>query len=224
MPISLNFSKAEKGKVKEFLDVFEKVETKTHFEEVRVKIRGCAVTLYSSGKLTVQGKNEDEVKNFILKKLSFGEGMVLGIDEAGRGENFGSMVVAAVLGKADDLREVRDSKKVKDLEGKFNLVKKNAKGIFYETVSAKEIDSLREAGKNLNEIEIGAVEKLIAEAKATKKEFKILVDGGKIGDIPKAEFIVGGDDKNPVIGAASVVAKYQREKSKDKGKRKSWRS
>ena len=53
----------------------------------------------------------------------------------------------------------------------------------------------------------------------------VLVDGDPIqATVRDVEFVRGGDDSDPVISAASVVAKYERERSPDKEKRKSWKT
>src|SRR5580693_626798 len=69
---------------------------------------GVSCTLYTSGKLTVQGKGKDEFIAFylepeILKKLAYthpelGVDMTarIGIDEAGKGDFFGPLCIAGV--------------------------------------------------------------------------------------------------------------------------------
>lgn len=91
------------------------------------------VTLYSKGKLVIQGKGTADFVQFflepeILKTVSFGyEAMFaeeaghshMGVDESGKGDYFGPLVVAAVfvekdkIGKLVDLG-VRDSKKLSE--------------------------------------------------------------------------------------------------------------
>lgn len=88
--------------------------------------------LYKSGKLLIQGKGTaDFVRYFlepeIIKEISFGYEEILkgyagdriGVDESGKGDYFGPLVVAGVFVNAESekkLREmnVRDSKKISD--------------------------------------------------------------------------------------------------------------
>jgi len=111
------------------------------------------------------------------------------------------------------------------LEEKFVLVKKNALEIVVEKVSAQEIDELRGNGKSLNKIEHEIIEKLVKRFRKKHPKLRAIVDGQQLyAPIPGTEFLPKGDDLEPVVGAASVVAKYYREKSRDKEKRKSWKN
>lgn len=223
MPISLNFSKKEAKAVIEALKEFNELSISSEHQEKRWKIGNSGATLYKSGKLLIQGKDEEKVKEQILGLLSFSPEMVLGIDETGRGENFGSFVVAAVLADKNKMRELRDSKKIPDIGKAFEKVKKNAESFASVSFSAASIDSLRGKGKTMNEIQAEAVNKLIEMFAEKNPDVKI--DGSPIKGIKgNPEFIVKGDDLNPVIGAASVVAKFERDNSGDNAKRKSWRN
>lgn len=92
---------------------------------------GVSCTLYSSGKLTVQGKGMEEFITFylepeILKNVaySYPEAELdlkprIGIDEAGKGDFFGPLCVAGVQAGEERVKElralgVRDSKKMSD--------------------------------------------------------------------------------------------------------------
>ena len=167
----------------------------------------------------------ESIKKKLLKAVETEGELILGIDEAGRGEGFGSFVVAGVLGKSRDLRQLRDSKKTRDLKAQYLRVKANSKAIFVFSHSAKEIDALREKGMTMNEITARIIDKIVKNSRQKGQKARILVDGSPLkvheSDV---EFLPKGDDLEPVIGAASIVAKFEREKSKDRGKRKSWKS
>lgn len=92
---------------------------------------GVSCTLYTSGKLTVQGKDKDEFITFylepeILKNVSFSYPETdvdltprIGGDEAGKGDFFGPLCVAAVQADENGIKEllklgVRDSKEMSD--------------------------------------------------------------------------------------------------------------
>ena len=183
----------------------------------------CTVTLYSSGKLVIQGKKEQEVKEFALSELLPHEEIELGIDEAGRGEGSGPLVVAGVLGDKNRLRELRDSKKTHDIEGKRQIVSENALAIATAEFSSAFIDSERRKGMTLNEIQAKAA-KAINFALNPRSKFPVIVDGRPLKGCNGYRFVVNGDDLNPVVGAASVVAKSARANSKDKAKRKTWKN
>lgn len=222
MQCMLNFSKKEKKEILKFLRSFDEKKTKTSFEEFRCKIGKSTVTLYSSGKLLLQGDDCEKARNLVLKNVKVENELILGIDETGRGEDFGPFVIAGVLAKPNAMRELRDSKKVKNLEEKAKLVEKNADGIGIFSVSSEKLFEFRKKGMNLNAIEAKAINELCDFFKNAGK-FKIIVDGSPLkGCREGIEFLVKGDDLNPVIGAASVIAKSVRDSSEDKGKRKGW--
>jgi ribonuclease HIII len=91
-----------------------------------------SLSLYKSGKLLIQGKDTAEFVQFflepeILQEIRFGyeniiegfPGDRIGVDESGKGDYFGPIVVAGVYvdaGTEKKLRDlnVRDSKKISD--------------------------------------------------------------------------------------------------------------
>ena len=224
---SLNFKSGEKAKVKSFLKGFEGRETKTRYEEFRCRIGKSIVTLYSTGKVTVQGPDSGKVKDLLLEALR-GEGeMVLGIDETGRGERTGPFVIVGVLGNTEDFREFRDSKKVKGLklEKKSELVKKKAEAVAVFSLNPPEIDELRGEGLTMDGIEAQVINQMAAFFRRKNKKLKVLVDGKRLKGVEKdIEFLVKGDDREPVIGAASIVAKETRNRSENRQVRKSWKA
>ncbi|MBS0653212.1 MAG: ribonuclease HIII [Verrucomicrobia bacterium] len=93
--------------------------------------KGVSCTLYTSGKLTVQGKDKEEFIQFyiepeILQSVAFSypETQVdlktrIGVDEAGKGDFFGPLCIAGVFATEDHIKEllkigVKDSKKMTD--------------------------------------------------------------------------------------------------------------
>jgi len=223
LALTLNFGKTEKEQVKEIFSGFEKAKTNTSFEEARWKAFGCTVTLYTSGKLVVQGDSEGKAKEFVLSKMCSEKEILLGIDEVGRGEGFGPLVVAGVLGDRNRLRELRDSKKTADIAEKMKTVSENALAIATVEFSSEFVDTARKKGITLDEMQARAV-KGIAFALNPSNEWPVAVDGKPLKGCNGFEFLVKGDDLNPVIGAASIAAKSARDKSMDKGKRKTWKN
>jgi len=112
----------------------------THFS---AKKKGLSCTAYTSGKLVVQGKEMDEFIEFylepqILKTFSYKHGEQLnetariGVDEAGKGDFFGPLCVAAVYAHGEDFKAlkelgVKDSKSFSDAPLKKLAVKIRAR-------------------------------------------------------------------------------------------------
>ncbi len=221
----LNFGMHEKEKIKKFLEGFPEVKTSNAFEEKSAKIEECTVTLYSSGKLVVQGKKVEMVKEMLLKELSGQGKTILGIDETGRGEIEGVLVVAGVLGEESKLREIRDSKKTKNIESKQETIDKNAKAFASFVFSPEFIDDARRKGITVNEIEAMAIDAIASGFRRLEGKLEVVIDGSPLKEVrEKADFIVKADDSNPVVGAASVKAKFLRDINKNREKRKTWKN
>ncbi|NGX57408.1 MAG: Ribonuclease HIII [Chlamydiae bacterium] len=104
--------------------------TRPNYTIFSAKKPGLSCTLYESGKLVVQGKNLHEfmefyIEPYILKDFSFTHETPLdnspriGSDEAGKGDFFGPLCVAAVFAEGDMVKRlkkigVRDSKGMND--------------------------------------------------------------------------------------------------------------
>ena len=224
----LNFSGKSKKQILEFLEKHENLGAKSEFEEFRAKILDCNATLFKSGKLLIQGNSTEKVKELILENVKAEDELILGIDETGRGESFGPLVVAGVLGTTSSLREFRDSKKIPKakIPEKSKLAMQKSKWLV-EEIPSTDIDALREIGKNLNAIEANAINKIIKHFQGIeKKPFRIIVDGARIkGTTEKnIEFLPKADDLIVQVAAASIIAKNSRNESKDKGKRKTWKT
>jgi ribonuclease HII len=224
MQETLNFGITEKEKIKEIMSNYEKAEVTNYFEEKRAKHLGCTITLYNSGKLSIQGSEAAKVKEEILSMLGLKEDFTIGIDETGRGERTGPMVITGVLADTNSMRELRDSKKTKDIAKKEKIVSEKMLASVSFIINSKAIDLARNSGKNLNQIEAHAIEK-ISEILSSIADAKIIVDGAPLKvKNQKITFLPKGDDLEPVVGAASIVAKHLRNNSADLGERKTWKN
>ncbi|MCD6478605.1 MAG: hypothetical protein J7L44_01830 [Candidatus Diapherotrites archaeon] len=222
--VVLNFSREEKCAVKKALADFPEKDVRAPFEEKRWLIDKCTVTLYKTGKLVIQGKGCENIAKSILKKLLLKEELVLGIDEAGRGEPTGAFTISAVLADKNRLRELRDSKKTKKLEEKRVLVEQNCLASLTAIFSPEFIDVARKSGITMNELQRRFIVLAPMLFKIPALKFKVKVDGARIKGAGNAEFVVGGDDKCPVIASASVLAKLAREDFANKRKRRTWKA
>jgi len=156
------------------------------------------------------------------------------VDEAGRGPMIGPMVICGILVDSDKLHELVEigAKDSKTLTHKRRLVlmkqiEKITSKIEIRTVSAADIDRLRKR-TTLNEIE---VTEFASIAKALNPE-EIYLDaadviaerfGSKIGELSgiasKGAKIVSehkADVKYPIVSAASIIAKVERDLSIEK--------
>jgi ribonuclease HII len=161
--------------------------------------------------------------------------LILGIDEAGRGSVIGPLVIAGLMIKekdTDKLRElrVRDSKELSPerRENLFPKIKRVAKDYVVLKVSAQEIDELRAQKINLNKIEALRMAQIIKTLNAhkayvdapqvsTEKFKKILLDLAKNHTEIISENYA--DKKYPVVSAASIIAKVERDKEVEKIKK-----
>jgi ribonuclease HII len=154
---------------------------------------------------------------------------IAGVDEAGRGPMVGPMVICGILVDSDRLHELVEigAKDSKTLTHKRRLllkekIEKISLKIEIRTVSAAEIDRLRKR-TTLNEIEVTEFAS-IAKALNPKEIYLDAADviaerfGSKIGKLSgiaaRGAKIVSehkADAKYPVVSAASILAKVERD-------------
>ncbi len=139
----------------------------------------------------------------------------IGVDEAGRGPLAGSVVAAAViLPSGFHLPDLTDSKKLSEKK----------RDLFYQQISDQCYWSVGEASS----IEIDQINILQATMLAMKRAiidlqekyskcrgktiFNVIVDGNRCPDVSNCIAIVKGDLSEPVISAASIIAKVTRDR------------
>ncbi|MCD6434031.1 MAG: hypothetical protein J7L14_00260, partial [Candidatus Diapherotrites archaeon] len=188
-------------------------------------IDNCIVTFYNTGKVLVQGKNATKIAETLLEEVNLSNELILGIDEAGRGESFGSLAVCGVLAYSKTMRFCRDSKKISKarLNELAERIKQKSIAVKCIRINSAKIDSLRAKGKTMNRIIADAIDKIIDEMKKTGLDFEVRIDGSPLKIKHNAKFIVGGDDKDAVVAAASIIAKFERQTA-EQGKRLTWKS
>ncbi len=167
------------------------------YTEFQAKKKGVSCTLYTSGKLVVQGKDKGDFIQFylepeILKTFSYGYEEELstspdptpriGIDESGKGDFFGPLTIAGVyagndmIGKLQDIG-IRDSKTLSDTK-----ILKYAKAIralvpyAVVRIGPRKYNELYKKFGNLNKLlawgHATAIEELMAKTKCNN----VLVD------------------------------------------------
>ncbi len=159
---------------------------------------------------------------------------ILGIDEAGRGAVIGPLVMVGVMideDKEELLRDikVRDSKMLtpSQRDSLYHQITNIAKDYFVIKISAKEIDEFRKV-KNLNVIE---AEKMAEIIRVLKPDIAI-VDAPQVSTEKFKHYLLAlaknhtriisenkADAKYPVVSAASIIAKVERDAEIDKIKK-----
>ena len=137
------------------------------------------------------------------------QGLVAGVDEAGRGPLAGPVVAAAVI--LDDLRPIAglaDSKKLTAArrEALFDEIRAKALCCSIAEATVEEIDRL-----NILQATLLAMRRAVQGLRL--KPALVLVDGNRLPvlDVP-AEAIVKGDALVAAISAASILAKVHRDR------------
>lgn len=155
----------------------------------------------------------------------------LGIDEAGRGPVLGSMFVGGVLVKDENMEDlqnlgVKDSKLLSDSkrESLVPKIKEKAEEIYAKEVTGQQIDELRK-NISLNKIELEVFLKIIEESKPDKviidlpernsEKYKAKVRARLGEDYKDLEIVAEhkADVNYPIVSAASIIAKSNREKN-----------
>ena len=143
-----------------------------------------------------------------MPELIVPEGLVCGIDEAGRGPLAGPVVAAAViLDPARPIVGLNDSKKLSDKkrDALAVLIRENALAWCVAEATVEEIDRL-----NILHATMLAMQRAVAGLSVRPE--RALVDGNRCPplDMP-AEAVVKGDGKIASIAAASILAKTVRD-------------
>lgn len=142
--------------------------------------------------------------------LEFGEdGLMAGVDEAGRGPLAGPVVAAAVILDArQPIAGLADSKTISALkrERLFDQICAQALCVSVGQASVAEIDSL-----NILQATMLAMQRAVEGLRL--KPALVLVDGNRIPKLSvRAEAIVKGDARVKAISAASIIAKVTRDR------------
>lgn len=136
-------------------------------------------------------------------------GLIAGVDEAGRGPLAGPVVAAAViLDERQPIRGLADSKKLsaKRREALFDEIRAKALCCSIAQASVQEIDQI-----NILQATLLAMRRAVIGLRLPPK--LVLVDGNRLPVLEmRAEAIVKGDATVPSISAASILAKVSRDR------------
>lgn len=141
------------------------------------------------------------------------EGLVCGVDEAGRGPLAGPVVAAAViLDPARPISGLNDSKKLTALQraALAEQIRATALAWAVAEASVEEIDRVNILQASLLAMQRAVV--ALAGADGPVVPSHALVDGNQCPRLPcSVEAVVGGDGKVAAIAAASILAKTTRD-------------
>lgn len=136
------------------------------------------------------------------------EGLVCGVDEAGRGPLAGPVVAAAViLDPAKPIAGLNDSKKLSAKRREALAIEIRAKALAWAVAEAsiEEIDQI-----NILQASLLAMQRAVESLNISPTH--ALIDGNCCPILPcSAEAIIGGDGKVASIAAASILAKTVRD-------------
>ena len=140
---------------------------------------------------------------------------IIGVDEAGRGPLAGSVVAAAVAFPANFYLEgLTDSKKLAEKK-REDLYTQIAEQCHWSVAEASsiEIDEINILQATLLAMK-RSINNLHNEFSSARHDFffRVLVDGNQCPDVPNCLAIVKGDLIEPVISAASIIAKVTRDR------------
>ena len=133
--------------------------------------------------------------------------IIVGVDEAGRGPLVGSVVAGAVILPAGfDLPELTDSKKLseKKREALYQIITGQCQWAVGE-VDASTIDDI-----NILQATMLAMRRAVEGLGVSYNQ--VLVDGNRCPDLEHCTAIIKGDLTEPVISAASIIAKVTRDR------------
>tara|TARA_Y100000296_G_C5104140_1_gene221597 strand:+ start:104 stop:928 length:825 start_codon:yes stop_codon:yes gene_type:complete len=195
-------------------------EVKTQYEIFRLKNRDISMVLFNSGKLVLQGKDENVMyyskllksSGFVeQKKIEFvkQEGIYIGSDESLKGDTFGGIVVVGV--RANNIQRenlkmlgVMDSKKIKDKDiGAYSdeirkMVKVSVQNLPPNKYNAYKFGLTKLMNKLHKEV--------YADLKQSSVKSKWVVDkypGCNVGDIA----VIKAESKYVEVAAASIIAR-----------------
>jgi ribonuclease HIII len=197
--------------------------------------KGVSCTLYTSGKLTVQGKDKEEFISFYLEPeilqsvaYSYPETQIdltphIGIDEAGKGDFFGPLCVAGIYASEEQIKQllkigVRDSKKLSDktigaLSQKIKQICPHA----IVKISPKRYNELYHNFRNLNRLlgwgHATAISELVSKTGCTHvviDQFaseEIVIEAMKKKNVSVTLIQRHRAEADPVVAAASILAR-----------------
>lgn len=143
------------------------------------------------------------------KRLYSGHGLIAGVDEVGRGPLAGPVVAAAViLDPANPIEGLADSKAISEKRRIALNIEIRAKALCW-AIARAEVDEIDEL--NILHASMLAMQRAVGLLLIQPEH--ALIDGNRCPSLfCTAEAIVKGDQSEPCISAASIIAKVERDR------------
>ena len=141
--------------------------------------------------------------------------IIIGVDEAGRGPLVGSVVAAAVVFPASfQIDDLTDSKKLSEKK-REDLYAQITKKCYWASAESNSIEideiNILQATMMAMKRSVNALQYQL-KSQTEAQGFKVLVDGNRCPDVENCRAIIKGDLIEPVISAASIIAKVTRDR------------
>jgi len=172
---TIKLTDAQQVKLIKVLQDSKYTPTEVPHTQIAVAALNCRINLYNSGKCLIQGKGAEEWITFVLEPEITGEALLgyeavhdpesvqphMGIDESGKGDLFGPLVIASVYTDAQTveiLQELgaKDSKKISSdrvaLQIASNIRKKLAGKFAIVTLGPEAYNRMYASMKNVNRV------------------------------------------------------------------------
>lgn len=205
-----------------------KIPPKNEWEEFRFEIDGYSGIVYKNGKVVYHEALVSLIESILMED----ECIEIGSDEAGKGEREGPIVVAAVALDGERRKFLRargllESKSVpkKRIEELAGLIREVSISSHVKRVSPEELRELWNRG-NLNDLLSIWHFEVVKEVLKDTEACRIIVDSfdrrrleEAFSQIKGIEVIIesGADLKYPSVAAASILAKFEYQKSDKTG-------
>lgn len=237
-----------KDEIARFVSILEKddrlkqIPTTNEYEIYRGKGADSLIIVYSSGKAVINGNQGKKVVGNVIRKIEMPSAdidVVVGSDEAGKGEWLGPLVTAAVAILPSKIVRLRlegimDSKslsldRIKELA---KIVEQESVFCHVVTISPKRFNSffkeVKEEGKSLNDIMAWSHYRVLSDAykfliskglgrmRVVIDEFDRIKTENRLSSFLKKKNVIieqktGAEEEIPVA-AASIIARSTREK------------
>ena len=141
--------------------------------------------------------------------------IIIGVDEAGRGPLVGSVVAAAVaFPPSFQIDGLTDSKKLSEKK-REDLYAQITKKCYWASAESNSIEideiNILQATMMAMKRSVNALQYQL-KSQTEAQGFKVLVDGNRCPDVENCRAIIKGDLIEPVISAASIIAKVTRDR------------
>lgn len=205
------YSKLSIKEIKKSVEILRKDEYILAINQLRMDNREGIkkISMDLCRKLESMQKEEARIQGLISFDRAFGDKIIAGVDEVGRGPLAGPVVAACVVMKKDSsLLYINDSKKLSEAKRKdlYDQIINDCIAYGIGMADNNEIDEI-----NILNATFLAMKRAIKAANTNID--MILVDGNqKIRDIDKVQnTVIQGDSKSYSIACASILAKVYRD-------------